>query len=279
MFLNKPTEIMKRQMFSRLSQLTLAMACAAMLTACGGGGGDDDKGNPGGGSNTEQPTNPGNGGNPGVTPDAPNAAFDPATTVTTPKDANTERTYGEVSKPVSYIFHKRDKSVIKADGTRYGTAINWKIDLGLQVLELYTVGKDQELVWGGFNVRADSRAFSNEEALLICTEAKSEMTNVAINAESQVATLEQLAGEYNMFSCDNLKGDTAELTINADGSAKTKSGAVVNASMMLHADGWTENGVNRKARGYVLSSGAKAIVVKEEGGDSPGIYLALSGAN
>ena len=274
---------MKKQMFSRLSQLTLAMACAAMLTACGGGGGgDDDKGSSGGGSNTEQPSKPGNGGNDGnsgVTPVEPNKAFDPASTVTTPKDDNTERTYGEVSKPVSYVFHKRDKSVIKADGTRYGTPTNWKIDLGLQVLELYTVGKDQELVWGGFNVRADSRAFSNEDALLICTEAKPEMTNVAINATAQVATLEQLAGDFNMFSCDNLKGDTAELTINADGSAKTKSGAVVNASQMLHADGWTQDGVNRKARGYLLSSGVKAIVVKEEGGDSPGIYLALSGAN
>lgn len=265
------------QMFSRLTQLSLAMACAALMTACGGGGGGgDDKG----GSNTEQPSNPGNGGNTGGntggTPAEPNAAFDAAATVTVPKDANTERTYGEVSKPVSYIFHKRDKTVTKVDGTRYGTPTNWKIDLSLQVLELYTVGAQQELVWGGFNVRADSRAFSNEDVLLACTEAKPEMTNIAINATAQVATLDQLAGTYDLFSCDNLKGDAAEVTINADGTAKTKAGDVVDASMMLHANGWSDAGVTRKARGYIIN-GLKAIVIKEEGGDSPGMYLALSG--
>lgn len=265
---------MKKQMFSRLTQLSLAMACAALLTACGGGGGgDDDKG--GSGNNTEVPGNGNNGGNSGVV--EANPAFDPASTSNQAKDADQERSYSGLSTPVSYIFHKRDKTVSTANGFRYGDTTNsWKIDLGLQVLDLYTVGQELKLIWGGYNVRADSRAFSAENVMLLCTEAKPEMTNILVNAKAEVASLSQLDGTYDMFSCDDLNGGTGDLTINTDGTAKTKSGAVVDASMMLHAEGWTEAGVNRKARGYLIN-GIKAIVIKEEGGDSPGMYLALSG--
>lgn len=272
---------MQQTFSSKLTQIAVATACAAMLAACGGGGGDNNQNNT---NNQEQPGGGSSGGNGGSnggsdTGTSSNPSFDSGATATVAVDNTVQNSYGGAVTAANYLMHKADQSVTAVMGQRYGTSTSWKLDLGADLFQLTSNDGGKNISWSGALVKARSRVFGDEQVLMACSGTWSKFTNVAITEDAKVASIADLAGTYDRYDCsqDDFNGTKGDITVGSDGSLKSKNGVTADVNAMFSANGWQAgNSFNIKARGYIIN-GMKVIIMKEVEGGEKAISVNVSG--
>ena len=272
---------MQQTFSSKLTQIAVATACAAMLAACGGGGGDNNQNNT---NNQEQPGGGSSGGNGGSnggsdTGTSSNPSFDSGATATVAVDNTVQNSYGGAVTAANYLMHKADQSVTAVMGQRYGTSTSWKLDLGADLFQLTSNDGGKNISWSGALVKARSRVFGDEQVLMACSGTWSKFTNVAITEDAKVASIADLAGTYDRYDCsqDDFNGTKGDITVGSDGSLKSKNGVTADVNAMFSANGWQVNkSLNIKARGYIIN-GMKVIIMKEVEGGEKAISVNVSG--
>ena len=270
---------MQQTFSSKLTQIAIATACAALLAACGGGG-DNNQNNT---NNQEQPgggSSNGNGGtNTGGTGTTSNPSFDSSATATVAVDSTVKNSYGGTVTAANYLLHKADQSVTEVLGQRYGNSTNWKLDLGANLFQLTSNDGGNNISWNGALVKARSRVFGDEQVLMACSGTWSKFTNVAITEDAKVANIADLVGTYDRYDCsqDDFNGTKGDITVGSDGSLKSKSGITADVNAMFSANGWqVDKSLNIKARGYIIN-GMKVIIMKDLENGENAISVNISG--
>ena len=271
---------MQQTFSSKLTQIAIATACAALLAACGGGGGDNNQNNT---NNQEQPgvgsSNGNDGTNTGGTGTGSNPSCDSGATATVAVDSTVQNSYGGSVTAANYILHKADQSVTEVLGQRYGNSTSWKLDLGTDLIQLISNDGGNNISWSGALVKARSRVFGDEQVLMACSGTWSKFTNVAITEDAKVANIADLVGSYDRYDCsqDDFNGTTGDITVGSDGSLKSKSGITADVNAMFSANGWqVDRSLNIKARGYIID-GMKVIIMKDLENGENAISVNISG--
>ena len=283
---------MQQTLSSKLTQIAIATACAALLAACGGGGGGDDSqnnsnnqeqpGNGGGNNNGGGGNNNGGGGNNNggsETGSGSNPSFDSGATANVAVDNTVKNSYGGAVTAANYLLHKADQSVTEVMGQRYGNSTSWKLDLGADLVQLTSNDGGNNISWSGALVKARSRVFGDEQVLMACSGTWSKFTNVAITEDAKVANIADLAGSYDGYDCsqDDFNGTKGDIIVGSDGSLKSKSGITADVNALFSANGWqVDKSLNIKARGYIIN-GMKVIIMKDVEDGEKYISVNISG--
>lgn len=276
---------MQQTLTAKLAQLTIAVACASMLAACGGGGSDNNTSggsgtsggngggtaggsNTGGGSNTDGGGSSNAGG--GSTGSGSSTAFDPSSEKTVAEDNAKKTSYGGKVTPVSYVLHNQDHTVVTLNGQRYGDATDWLIDL--EQIQLKSTDGGDTASWSGSLVKSQSKFFAEEGVLMACAGTWDKFTNIAIDKAAEVISvtdIAKLAGTYTEYSCgtEDIKGEQGAFSIDANGVMSNDYGKYDAKALMSPSGLSPEAGLNIKARGYIIN-GIKVIIMKDtEGSD------------
>lgn len=275
---------MQQTLSAKLAQITIAVACASMLAACGGGGSDSNTPQSGGdttagGGNTNTGGDNTSGGGTiggGTSGSGDSSSFNPSSTQNVAENSSNTSTYGSV-KPVEYVLHNQDHTATTVKGQRYGDSSKWLIDLG--VIQLSSNDGGNNATWGGSLVKASSRFFADQGILMACAGTWDKFTNIAIDAAATVAdNTAKLAGTYTEYSCgtDGYKGEPGAFTIDSSGAIRAGDGMAVDAAALFGPNGWSpEAGLNIKARGYIVN-GVKVIIMKDAEGSDKSMTVSIA---
>lgn len=202
---------MQQTFSSKLTQIAVATACAAMLAACGGGGDGDSNNNSSG--NTEQPgggTNTGGGNNNSGGGSNSDGALHPAGdfTATTVKFADRVATIGKnrplplpYSEPLGFHYFKTNRATEFVEGWVYhqGTNQNFAYDVG-QYVYFSDTKKFEEPSTGK---KLDAYSFLGNQVIMGCEAADWKSTFVVNLNGKEITHLPELDGKsYKQYSCD-----------------------------------------------------------------------------
>lgn len=280
---------MSKTLNVKLAQLSIALACAAMMAACGGGSdggspspGTDSSADAGNSGGADTPS--GNTDNPGNGDSAKLLNFEPTSTIDVAVDAAKEQEYGGVPPTVvSYVMHQANGEVVTINAQRYGDQSNdssvsrsFYIDLGADQLQLGFSGVEHGS--NSWSMRPNGgQSYANFNILMTCPE---EGASIAIPAGASVTSDLGLLQYWessprwplgvSLLTCDSSGLSGVAMSLDSAGNAE----ALISPSpvtgwdaKVFSEEGWTpEPGVHWKAQLYraVLPTGS-AGAMEEQG--------------
>lgn len=211
---------MQQTFTAKLAQISMAIACASMLAACGGGGGDSDGDKkpgteqPGGGNNNGGSNSGGNGssgGNGGSNGGGSNTNgsglhpagdFKPTTVKPADRSATIDPSGSKLfADPRNFLYFKTNRATQFVEGWKYteGSGSSFAYDLG-QYVYVSDINKFEE---PSSSKQLSAYSFLGDQLLMGCEAANWQSTFVVSLNAVEVTHLAELDGKsYKQYSCD-----------------------------------------------------------------------------
>lgn len=201
---------MQQTFTAKLAQISIAIACASMLAACGGGGSDGDSKpsteQPGGGSNTGG-SNTGGSNTGGSNTGGSNTGglhkagdFTQKTVEQADRSATIDPDGGKLASAAQdFLYFKTDRATQLVKGWKYTEGSTFAYDFG-QYVYVSDMNKFEDPLSGK---QLNAYPFLNNQLLMGCEAAKWQSTFVVALSATEVTDLAELDGKsYKQYSCD-----------------------------------------------------------------------------